>query len=350
MEIIYYTGRGLPPFLSTYNLPSLQLCFPHFYGSRSLFKTISLPNYTSSSSTITYLSIRDIMNPNFNIAGHADYSVIKVPVPQNTEITLEEYMKFAYDARTTYIISFSEEAGLSAGGKKADRSAKNAVQALDDCLKHQRTSKILGSIQGGKDIEARVWCAKEMRKREVDGLIIGGMYANDFGILTRKIIKSISQELKGYEKMIVLSGPGRLLDVIYAAQYGITHSETMWPFKLAAEGKALSMDLSKFEIANNDIEDADYLEAEINLNDIQFRYQQGPLVEGCKCLTCRQHHRGYIYHLLQVNEMTANTLLAIHNTHVYQGVAAFIIHLKTEKKIQYAYSTFVRNFCLMNSE
>ncbi|RMZ81617.1 hypothetical protein DV737_g2458, partial [Chaetothyriales sp. CBS 132003] len=38
-----------------------------------------------------------------------------------------------------------------------------------------------------------------------------------------------------------------------------------------------------------------------------------PLVEGCHCYTCKSHHRAYVYHLLQANEMLAWTLLQIHN-------------------------------------
>lgn len=42
----------------------------------------------------------------------------------------------------------------------------------------------------------------------------------------------------------------------------------------------------------------------------------GPLREGCGCYTCQQHHRAYIHHLLSAKEMTAWTLLQIHNHHI----------------------------------
>ncbi len=38
-----------------------------------------------------------------------------------------------------------------------------------------------------------------------------------------------------------------------------------------------------------------------------------PLSPDCKCYTCRRHHRAYVHHLLQANEMLAWTLLQIHN-------------------------------------
>ena len=53
----------------------------------------------------------------------------------------------------------------------------------------------------------------------------------------------------------------------------------------------------------------------INMLDMQHREDKRPLVEGCKCFTCRCHSRAYIHHLLLVHEMTAQILLELHNTH-----------------------------------
>lgn len=41
-----------------------------------------------------------------------------------------------------------------------------------------------------------------------------------------------------------------------------------------------------------------------------------PLVPGCACYTCNNHHRAYIQHLLNAKEMLAWTLLQIHNHHM----------------------------------
>ena len=41
----------------------------------------------------------------------------------------------------------------------------------------------------------------------------------------------------------------------------------------------------------------------------------GPLVPGCKCYACTDHHRAYIQHLLMAKEMLGWILLQIHNHH-----------------------------------
>jgi queuine tRNA-ribosyltransferase accessory subunit len=38
-----------------------------------------------------------------------------------------------------------------------------------------------------------------------------------------------------------------------------------------------------------------------------------PLSPGCKCYTCKRHHRAYLHHLLQAREMLAWSLIQVHN-------------------------------------
>jgi queuine tRNA-ribosyltransferase accessory subunit len=38
-----------------------------------------------------------------------------------------------------------------------------------------------------------------------------------------------------------------------------------------------------------------------------------PLVSGCQCFTCKNHHRAYVHHLLKCHEMTAWVLLQMYS-------------------------------------
>ncbi|MDZ4198726.1 MAG: tRNA-guanine transglycosylase, partial [Kiritimatiellia bacterium] len=48
-----------------------------------------------------------------------------------------------------------------------------------------------------------------------------------------------------------------------------------------------------------------------------LRTDDRPIEDGCECPTCRRFSRGYLRHLLNVNEMLGGRLLTIHNLHVY---------------------------------
>ncbi|KAK5038087.1 hypothetical protein LTS07_001555 [Exophiala sideris] len=50
-----------------------------------------------------------------------------------------------------------------------------------------------------------------------------------------------------------------------------------------------------------------------------------PLSPGCECYSCSRHHRAYVHHLLQANEMLAWTLLQIHN---YTIIDAFFENIR----------------------
>lgn len=45
----------------------------------------------------------------------------------------------------------------------------------------------------------------------------------------------------------------------------------------------------------------------------EHKESKSPLVEGCECYTCKNYNRAYLYHMLEVKEMNANILIAIHN-------------------------------------
>ncbi|KAJ9616960.1 hypothetical protein H2200_000680 [Cladophialophora chaetospira] len=48
------------------------------------------------------------------------------------------------------------------------------------------------------------------------------------------------------------------------------------------------------------------------------------LSENCQCYTCTRHHRAYVHHLLQANEMLAWTLLQIHNFSIIDAFFASV--------------------------
>lgn len=54
----------------------------------------------------------------------------------------------------------------------------------------------------------------------------------------------------------------------------------------------------------------------INLWSTTHASDTSALSPSCPCYTCTRHHRAYVHHLLQANEMVGWTLLQIHNFHI----------------------------------
>lgn len=54
----------------------------------------------------------------------------------------------------------------------------------------------------------------------------------------------------------------------------------------------------------------------IDMSSAEHQVSVTPLLEGCACYACTQHHRAYLQHLLNAKEMLGWVLLQIHNHHV----------------------------------
>jgi queuine tRNA-ribosyltransferase len=55
----------------------------------------------------------------------------------------------------------------------------------------------------------------------------------------------------------------------------------------------------------------------LNLKNNPFRLDERPIEEGCLCKTCRTFTRGYIRHLIKVEEILGLRLITVHNLHFY---------------------------------
>jgi queuine tRNA-ribosyltransferase len=55
----------------------------------------------------------------------------------------------------------------------------------------------------------------------------------------------------------------------------------------------------------------------LSIRNARYRDDARPLEEGCACYTCRTVSRAYLRHLHLAGEITAATLLTVHNLHLY---------------------------------
>lgn len=69
-----------------------------------------------------------------------------------------------------------------------------------------------------------------------------------------------------------------------------------------------------------------------------------PLVQGCQCYACTDHHRAYIQHLLNAKEMLAWVLLQIHNHHVMEQFFAGIRQSIQDGSFEQQVETFGRTY------
>jgi queuine tRNA-ribosyltransferase accessory subunit len=127
-----------------------------------------------------------------------------------------------------------------------------------------------------------------------------------------------------------VQGASTPLEVLAATSNGIDLIHCSWPYELTLDGKAFTANLTmstnatvaaaataaRIDRTNSAAAEAAAVEGMLlDLRDPVYRADKLPLLEGCSCITCKQHMRAYIHHLLCAKEMVGSVLLQIHNMH-----------------------------------
>jgi queuine tRNA-ribosyltransferase accessory subunit len=125
-----------------------------------------------------------------------------------------------------------------------------------------------------------------------------------------------------------VQGASTPLEVLAATSNGIDLIHSSWPYELTLAGKAFTADLTMSSSSSSSSSTATPMNSTnsaaaaaavggmvLDLHDPIYRADKLPLLEGCTCITCKQHMRAYIHHLLCAKEMVGSVLLQIHNMH-----------------------------------
>ena len=92
-------------------------------------------------------------------------------------------------------------------------------------------------------------------------------------------------------------GVGDPLSLVEAVALGVDMFDCVLPTRLARHGTILTAD------------------GRLNLRNLRWARDPSPLEEGCACPACARYSKGYLRHLLMVNEPTAARLTSLHNVH-----------------------------------
>lgn len=214
---------------------------------------------------------------------------------------------------------------LCDGETPSDASKKRLIKSLDkskqfftECLERHKNSKFLSqesfliaAIEGGYNKESR----KDMlsflstHENDIDGYLLDGLHLN--GISVTKLIEDGDECNKFYEmvdfclkslpesKPKFMFGPYPPPMILQLIKRGIDIFDTSYAYLVTQSSHALLFD----------IEDETKVEFAIDLSHETFKEDFSPLKQGCSCVTCTNHTRAYINHLMNCKELLGSTLL-----------------------------------------
>jgi queuine tRNA-ribosyltransferase len=176
-----------------------------------------------------------------------------------------------------------------------DRTALWAGRAREAFLAHGRPDlNQFGIVQGGVEPDLRVESAERTLAVGFDGYAVGGLSVGEERDVMLPALEAALSVLPA-DRPRYFMGLGDPLGLVDAVARGIDMFDCVLPTRLGRHGTILTA------------------AGRLNLRNLRFAEDAGPLDPACGCPVCARWSRGYLRHLLMVDEPTAPRLLTLHN-------------------------------------
>ena len=155
-----------------------------------------------------------------------------------------------------------------------------------------------GIVQGGVFPNLRERSACDTVEIGFEGYAIGGLSVGEPIDLMYDVVGHTTPFLP-VDRPRYLMGVGTPEDLVEAVARGIDLFDCVLPTRNARNGQLFTS------------------EGRLNIKNVRYAEDDGPVDPSCNCYTCRTHSRAYLRHLFAVNEINAATLNTLHNLSFY---------------------------------
>ena len=174
--------------------------------------------------------------------------------------------------------------------------AKRGLQV--DLKEHQAR---FGIIQGGLYEKLREQSVAEITSLDYDGFAIGGLSIGESPELMQAMARHTAPLLPE-SKPRYLMGVGRPEDLVEGVRAGIDLFDCVMPTRNARNGQLFTS------------------QGKVNIKNVRYADDPGPLDPECPCEACTQYSRAYLRHLYVSNELLSARLNTVHNLTYYIGL------------------------------
>ncbi len=157
---------------------------------------------------------------------------------------------------------------------------------------------LFGIVQGGCSAELRRMSARATGALGFDGHGLGGLGLGEESARREELIAVVREELPE-NRPRYLMGLGRPTDLLQAIALGVDLFDCVIPTRNGRHGLLFTRS------------------GTLAVRNARYRDDPSPPEEGCDCPTCSRYSRGYLRHLLHVNEALGARLTSVHNLRFY---------------------------------
>jgi queuine tRNA-ribosyltransferase len=212
------------------------------------------------------------------------------------ELTPEDAVRIQEELGPDIAMVLDVCVGLPAPRRQVEVEMERTLRWAERCLlAHTRGDQALfGIVQGGVDPDLRAKSAAQTAAVGFPGYGIGGLSVGESAEERNLALEAGIAELPADKPRYVM-GLGDTEGLLDAIARGADMFDCVIPTRLARHGKVLTRS------------------GDFNLRTAGFEADDGPIDAACPCLTCRNHSRAYLRHLVRMKELSAHRLLTIHN-------------------------------------
>jgi queuine tRNA-ribosyltransferase len=161
-----------------------------------------------------------------------------------------------------------------------------------------RKQLLFGINQGAIYPDIRIENAKRISEMGLDGYAVGGLAVGE----THEQMYDILDRTVPYlpaDRPTYLMGVGTPENILESVERGVDFFDCVYPSRNGRHGHAYTS------------------YGRLNMNNAQFRLDDRPIEEGCRCPVCRRYSRAYVHHLIKAGEMLGMRMCVEHNLFFY---------------------------------
>lgn len=278
-----------------------------------------ISEFVGSKNSLTCITLHDPSN----LMKQGHHMKEKVPIfTKNGKVFYDsdKYMDMIESFKPDmYILLSDGDTNVSSPHKRVLKALDNTVAFNQQCLSRHKKSDtlqdtfVIAPIAGGYCLRSRQKCIDSILPNDshVQGYLIDGLHNNGPEVEflpfleVKPVVECVLKKLPP-EKLRAVQGCWSPLNMIKLVNCGIDLFDTSYCRILTERSAAIIFAIDAEE------ESETY---EINLRQTKFADDFQPLLFGCKCTTCAGYSRGYIHHLLTVQELLGSVLIMIHNVY-----------------------------------
>jgi len=215
-------------------------------------------------------------------------------------LTPERSMQVQMNLGADVIMAFDECPMLPAPRDVVAAAAERTTRWAERSRRaHHRSDQwLFGIVQGGVDAELRERSAREIVALGFPGHAIGGLAVGEAKPDTLRVVAEMDRLLPE-EKPRYLMGVGTPEDLLEAVARGVDLFDCVLPTRNARNGQLFTR------------------QGRLSIRNARYRADPRPPDPGCPCPTCASTSRAYLRHLHLAGEMSAATLMTVHNLFFY---------------------------------